>query len=68
MKSSRLDSLRKLGPRHGPVRSPNKSSRSYAHSHEIGASLPQLRKNIEKILKSTQIVIPQRIAVEFSDG
>ena len=35
MKSSRLDSLRKLGPRHGPVRSPNNSSRSYGHNYEI---------------------------------
>ena len=57
--------LRKLGPRHGPVRSPNNSSGSHAHNHEIGTKLPQLRK-IEKIRKSTQITIPQKIAVKIA--
>ena len=66
MKSSRLDSLRKLGPRHGPVRSPNNSSGSHAHNHEIGTNLSQLRKNRENTKKSTQITVPQRIAVKIA--
>ena len=39
VKISGLNSSRKLGPRHGPARSPNNSSRSYAPTHEIDTEL-----------------------------
>ena len=53
VKISRLNSSRKLGPRHGPARSPNNSSRSYASTHEIGIDFSHTKKT-QKLEKKNE--------------